>query len=220
MSELPSRPEIAKLNLDMVDPLKNYELLNSVTEEVDLREITTSAVQEIIAGMFEVAKGKGHDKRDTRQVVGLAAPQVGVSKRIILIDLTANGANQEQTLKAIVNPQITDRSEDVMDGREGCWSCGNVCGNVERSKNVTLIGYDKDGKPVKYELTGFVARIAQHETDHLDGIRFPDRIPDNQPERLHLVRPEQFEKYRSQWQNWKTLCRREQWEDLKAGRKI
>lgn len=220
MSEFASHTEIIETSLNMVDPLINHELLNSVADEIDVKDIDKSEVQEIIGGMFEVANGKGHDKKDTRQVVGLAAPQVGVPKRIILIDLTANGANQEQTLKAIVNPQITDMSEDVMDGREGCWSCGDVCGNVERSKNVTLVGYDRHGNPVKHELTGFVARIAQHETDHLDGIRFPDRIPDNQPERLHLVRPEQFEEYRSQWQNWKALCRREQWEALKAGRKI
>lgn len=217
MAENSIERHITKTHLDMVDPLVYHELLNSVAGEIPIDNISSPEVQSVIDDMFDIANGKGHDEKDTRQVVGLAAPQVGISKRIVLIDLTASGANQEQNLVAVVNPRISDLSEEKVDGREGCWSCGNVCGNVERAKTVTLTGFDRDGNPVAYELSDFVARIAQHETDHLDGIRFPDRIPHDQPSRLHLVRPEEFEQYRSQWQNWEKLCGRTYWEEFKHG---
>src|SRR5664279_101832 len=117
--------------------------------------------------MLELAAGRGNDLKDTRQMVGLAAPQIGASICIITIDITADGTNKEQHLQAIINPQITYRSRETMPGREGCWSCSNICGNVERAKQVTLEGLDRTGKPLKLELTDFVARITQHETDHL-----------------------------------------------------
>jgi Polypeptide deformylase len=72
-------------------------------------------------------------------------------------------------------------------------------------------------EPITVELSGFTARIAQHETDHLDGIRFPDRIPVDQPDKLHWVEPEQFPDYRLNWATWKQLCPRERWEAMKQG---
>lgn len=203
--------------LEMVDPLTYSELLNSAAAEVTSTELESKFIQDVINAMFDLAAGKGKSSEDTRQVVGLAAPQVGISKRIILIDLTANGANQKQNLEAIINPCITYKSKDVLPGREGCWSCGNICGNVERSKRVILEGMNRDGEKVKLELIDFVARIAQHETDHLDGIRFPDRIPASEPEKLHWVNPSEFEDYRSNWQHWSNLCPRERWIKLKHG---
>ncbi len=203
--------------LEMVDPIESSDLLNSAAETVGEAELAGDFIQGVIDRMFEIASGKGHSDKDTRQVVGLAAPQIGVSKRIILIDLTANGAKQEQNLIAIVNPIISDKSFKLLDGREGCWSCGNVCGNVQRSQKVTLEGLDRSGKAIHLNLEDFVARIAQHEVDHLDGVRFPDRIPKDQPERLHWVEHEQFNEYREQWKHWQILCPREKWENLKSG---
>lgn len=165
-----------------------------------------------------MAAGKGHSAEDTRQMVGLAAPQVGVLKRIVLIDLTADGSLKKQTLQVVINPVITRKSATTIQGREGCWSCGNICGVVERAEAVTVTGLDYTGEPITLDLTGFVARIAQHEVDHLDGIRFPDRIPADQHSRLHWVLPEQFNDYRQNWQHWPTLCPREKWEALKASK--
>lgn len=130
-------------NLDMVDPIKYSELLNSAAETVGDTDLGSSFVQGIIDRMFEIAIGKGHSNKDTRQVVGLAAPQIGIKKRIILIDTTANGARQEQNLIAVINPTISDRSTDLVDGREGCWSCGNICGNVQRNREVRLSGKNR-----------------------------------------------------------------------------
>jgi len=202
----------------MVDPIANSQLLNGIAKKVSRNELESDSVQTLIDGMFEIAASKGHDKQDTRQVVGLAAPQVGVSKRVVLIDITANGAKQKQNLVAVINPVILHKSKDTIPGREGCWSCGNICGIVERFKGVTLEGLGRDGKKLSFALTDFVARIAQHETDHLDGVRFPDRIPVTEPARLHWVTSEQFENYRANWEHWPTLCPRGRWDDLKAGR--
>lgn len=210
--------EVKAAELVMVDPIESSELLNSIAETVSEVELEGEFIQGVIDRMFEIASGKGHDEKDSRQVVGLAAPQVGISKRIILVDLTANGANQKQNLVAIVNPIITEKSRDLLDGREGCWSCGNVCGNVQRSQKVTLEGLDRSGKAVHLILEDFVARIVQHEVDHLDGVRFPDRIPEDQPKRLHWVEHEQFNDYRENWKHWPFLCPREKWENLKSGR--
>lgn len=201
--------------LSLVNPLDH--ILSQPATEVPLDQIASPAVQGVIDRMIELSEGKGHSKEDSRQMVGLAAVQLGVSLRIVSIDMTADGSNKKQTLEVIVNPKITNKADEQLEGREGCWSCGNICGNVERSAKVTLEGYDREGVPVVHKLAGFVARIAQHETDHLDGIRFPDRIPTTHPERLHLVEPSEFDDYREQWQTWPNICPREQWEAMKAG---
>ena len=195
-------------------------LLNQVAGQVSPEEVGSQFIQELIDRMLQLAAGKGHTNEDSRQMVGLAAVQLGVSKRIILIDLDADGSNKRQNLMVVINPVITKRSRGSVQGREGCWSCGNICGNVERSRAVTVEGFDRHGMPVSFDLVDFVARIAQHETDHLDGVRFPDRVPINYPERLHLVRPTEFELYRHTWQHWPTLCPRKQWEAMKAGESV
>jgi peptide deformylase len=205
---------MAKL-FELIEPTN--PILNSVAEAVSTEELSSNKIQETIDFMLELSAGKGHDEEDSRQMVGLAAPQIGISKRIITIDVTADGSNKTQDLKVFINPKITKRSEQTVPGREGCWSCGNICGNVERAEQVTLEGSDRKGKHVSFELIGFVARIAQHETDHLDGIRFPDRIPEDEPSRLHWVLPSEFEEYRKKWSEWPVLCPRKRWEALKSG---
>lgn len=192
-------------------------ILNRVAEKLKPEEIRTPQIQDTIDFMLNLAAGKGHDPKDTRQMVGLAAPQIGVSKSIVSIDMTADGSNKKQTLQVIINPKITYLSQENVLGREGCWSCGNICGKVERAKEVTIEGLSRDGKPLKFELVDFIARIAQHETDHLEGIRFPDRIPADQPGSLHLVDAAEFENYRKNWATWPTLCPRERWEAMKSG---
>lgn len=199
--------------LDLIPPTDPS--LNEPSEEVRPSEIASPEVQGVIERMLQLAAGKGHSEQDSRQMVGLAAPQIGCRKRVIAIDMTADGSRKEQSMEVFINPRITKRSDETTSGREGCWSCGNICGNVERAQSVTLEALDRAGKPVKLELTGFTARIAQHETDHLDGIRFPDRIPEDQPQKLHLVRPEEFEAYRTQWQTWPHLCPRQTWLEMK-----
>lgn len=207
-----------KIQLQLVAPTDR--LLNKNAKPLSGDEIQNPKTQKLIDQMIALAKGQRPTKRNPkpRQMVGLAAPQVGVSNRILIIDLSADGAfHDTQNLVTVINPKIARRSRATVPGREGCWSCGNICGNVRRAREVTLEGLDRHGKPIRYELTDFTARIAQHETDHLDGIRFPDRIPKGKPEHLHWVEPEQFQDYREQWMHWSHLCPPARWERMKAG---
>ena len=208
-------PKLNPKTLELIEPTD--QILNTVASEVERSEIESPFIQGVIDRMLELSTGKGHSKHDSRQMVGLAAVQLGVAKRIITVDVTADGSNKPQNLNVLINPKIITRSEEVAPGREGCWSCGNICGNVDRSQSVTIEALDRRGAGVEHKLVDFVARIAQHEVDHLDGIRFPDRIPTIEPERLHTVLPSEFPEYRLKWANWEAVCPREHWEEMKSG---
>lgn len=208
-------PELNPKSLELVEPTN--QILNTVATDVEPDELDSPFVQGVIDRMLELSAGKGHSKLDSRQMVGLAAMQLGVTKRIITIDVTADGSSKPQNLLVLINPKITSRLEEVMPGREGCWSCGNICGNVDRFKSVTLEAADRTGAKIEHKLFDFVARIVQHEIDHLDGIRFPDRIPEKEPEKLHIVLPSEFSEYRLNWANWGTICPRKRWEEMKSG---
>ena len=149
-------------------------------------------------------------------MVGLAAPQLGISKRIIIVDVASTGMGGTPDLRAYINPKIVERSDQTEQGREGCFSTGNVCGIVERSSNIGIEALDRDGNPLSENWDSFTARIFQHEIDHLDGIRFPERIKDDT--KLHWVEPEQFGEYRVHWADWAELCPRATWEAVKVGK--
>lgn len=104
--------------------------------------------------------------------VGLAANQVGVLERIFVWEV-------ENDHGAIINPVITDRSEETYHDDEGCLSMPGIVYPVERSTRVTVEGIDENGQPVKIEAEEFQARIFQHEIDHLDGVLFIDRLTDD-----------------------------------------
>lgn len=103
------------------------------------------------------------------QGVGLAAPQVGLRKRVIVV--CVDGKNKY----AVVNPVIT-KASGVQCGPEGCLSVPGRHGYVERPKKITVEGLDACGKPVKIKADGFLAVAFMHETDHLDGVLFIDKI--------------------------------------------
>ncbi len=99
--------------------------------------------------------------------IGLAAPQVGVSERLIVVDIGEGPL-------ALVNPEILAASGSDVD-REGCLSIPGVWGYVERFSRVTVQGLDEKGRPRRIEAEGLLARVLQHEIDHLDGILFTDK---------------------------------------------
>ena len=117
--------------------------------------------------------------------VGLAAPQVGVSKRVIVADIY----DGDPPIK-LVNPRIVERSGQV-NGLEGCLSIPNVYGDVDRAEKVVVKGLDEKGRPVTIECSGLLARVFQHEIDHLDGLLFLDRVHDTRS----LTTWEQFERH-------------------------
>lgn len=108
--------------------------------------------------------------------VGLAAPQIGISKRIIVVEF---GDEEDETvpnqLYVMINPEIIKESNDKVPGIEGCLSVPGVVGNVDRSLAVTVRGQNVHGKPVKIRAQGWLARIFQHEIDHINGVLYTDR---------------------------------------------
>lgn len=116
--------------------------------------------------------------------VGLAAPQVAVSQRLAVVEYAPGLEDAERPegaeppkpkLYVIINPEITARSEELVDGAEGCLSIPGYYGNVLRHKAVTVKALNRKGKPMKIKAEGWLARIFQHEIDHLDGVLFIDR---------------------------------------------
>ncbi|MBE9475227.1 MAG: peptide deformylase [Chloroflexi bacterium] len=108
--------------------------------------------------------------------VGLAAPQVNVPLRAIVVEF--NESEDEETppkLYMVVNPKITRFSSDQDIGTEGCLSIPRIVGDVERPISVTVKGFNRHGQPLKIKASGWLARIFQHEVDHLDGVLFVDR---------------------------------------------
>lgn len=198
--------------MNLVPP--SSEVLNLVAEAVAPSEIEGEEIQGLIDSMLDIASGEqGNPARPT--MVGLAAPQIGVSKRVLLLGTNAAGQGEVPEFLAMINPVIVKRSERSNMNREGCYSTGKVCGVVERSTWVTVEALDRFGKTIHATFDDFVARVLQHEIDHLDGIRFPDRIPEDRE--LLWVEPDQFGKFRLEWDKWNITCSRERWQAIKHG---
>jgi peptide deformylase len=106
--------------------------------------------------------------------IGLAAPQVGVSKRVLVVDLRLEERPEGRV--ALVNPVVTWESDERRKEAEGCLSIPGLEDLVERSWAVKIEGLDPRGKPVTVEADEMLARVLQHEMDHLNGILFPDRL--------------------------------------------
>lgn len=115
--------------------------------------------------------------------IGLAAPQVHVGWRIIVFRVPperSSGAAGDGPLEpqVLINPEIEALSDEMVSGWEGCLSIPGLRGFVPRSRQIRYRGHGLDGQPVEAEASGTLARVIQHELDHLDGILYPDRMPD------------------------------------------
>ncbi len=108
--------------------------------------------------------------------VGLAAPQVNVSLQVVVVEFgDEEDENVPPKLYAVVNPEIIKPSKEMVSGVEGCLSIPGLVGEVERSVAITVKGFNRHGKPLKIKAKGWLARIFQHEIDHLNGVLFTDR---------------------------------------------
>lgn len=130
-------------------------------------EVFDEALENEAAEMVQLM----HDARG----VGLAAPQVGRLRRLIVID-----PHEDTAPIALVNPEITWRSPDEEIGSEGCLSIGEISVDVSRATAIRLTAQDITGQPLEIEAQDFVARVIQHEVDHLDGILILDRASPEQ----------------------------------------
>jgi peptide deformylase len=130
--------------------------------------------------------------------VGLAAPQVGVSERIIVVEYYENEEAEELEDEAqkkvwvMLNPEIVKTSEEKVMGVEGCLSVPNLVGEVERHEAIQVKGLNRRGQPMRVKAQGWLARIFQHEIDHLNGVVFTDIatkvwLPQTEEEKEDLV---------------------------------
>jgi peptide deformylase len=116
---------------------------------------------DLIDNMFEIMYAEDG--------VGLAAPQVGISKRIAVVDI------REDNKIVLINPEIiAEEGKAIME--EGCLSIPGETGDVIRSQKITVRSLDREGKVIEFEAEGYEARAIQHEMDHLDGVLFIDKV--------------------------------------------
>jgi len=124
------------------------------------------------------------DMKDTMAAqngAGIAAPQIGVSRRVVIFGVDQNPRYpdaEEVPFTVLVNPRIEFLSKDVEDGWEGCLSVPGLRGVVPRFTRLRYTGFDERGQPIDRVADGFHARVVQHECDHLDGILYPQRMTD------------------------------------------
>lgn len=194
--------------------------LNLRSEEVSPEMMSSQYFRQLLKAMANIATGeRDADNPHRKTMVGLAAPQIGKRLRVVLIDTTADPTvpNFTPKLEFFVNPQIVEASSDEELGREGCYSTGEICGAVYRSKMVRVKAVDQKGDAFEYTSKNpFQARILQHEIDHLDGIRFPARV--RTADHLHKVDKDEFQTYREHWSTWQDLYPFEKWLDIYRGK--
>ncbi|MEA4909181.1 MAG: peptide deformylase [Anaerolineaceae bacterium] len=153
------------------------------------------AVQEIVSLPHPVLRRKAHKitkfDKDTQKLiedmvetlrdapgVGLAAPQIAVDSRLIVIEYGEGEEEDEDAprkLYVVANPEIVEASEEKVAGIEACLSIPNLVGEVDRHERIVVKGVNRFGKPTRIKAEGWLARIFQHEIDHLDGVLFTDR---------------------------------------------
>jgi len=134
------------------------------------------AVRRVDADVKRFIDGMVHLMRHQPRCVGLAAPQIGRSLRIAVMDASGHpSAKASRGLLVLVNPSIP-AAEGAVVQREGCLSVPDFTGNVRRAARVRVAALDRDGEPFECWLEGFEAIVAQHELDHLDGMLFLDKV--------------------------------------------
>jgi peptide deformylase len=147
-------------------PSRSIELLGSEVLRRPAREVETidAEVRTLVRDMFETMyEAEG---------IGLAAPQVGVSRRVIVVDVREKGVDPFP----LVNPRLVEESPEREKLEEGCLSIPGVSAPVERAVRVVVEGLDLEGRPVRLEAEGLLGRCLLHEIDHLDGVLFIDRL--------------------------------------------
>ena len=149
-----------------------HPVIRTPSEAVPKEAITSSQMQRFLDDMVETM----HEYDG----VGLAAPQVYVSKQIAVIEVQGNRRYPGEgpiPLTVLINPRIISASKRQLEDWEGCLSVNDFRGKVPRAESLEVEAYNRKGEKVKFQAHGFFARIIQHECDHLTGRVFLDRMP-------------------------------------------
>lgn len=159
--------------VDNVVQKGNYPIEESARS---VEDINSEAVQSTITNLV--------DSMRHYNLVGMSAPQIGQSVRIFVVEVRETvyrkDLGKKEGLKVFINPKITWHSEDEVCDYEGCGSVesAGLFGPVKRWNRVMVEAFDKDGSKLEYRAEGFLARVVQHEYDHLDGTLFVDKVTD------------------------------------------
>jgi peptide deformylase len=148
-----------------------HPVLRSRAQAIPTSEIKSAAVQRLIDDMI--------DTMVEYHGIGLAAPQVHEGLRLFVAVLEpGNGSDKEEPAEplAIINPDITVIGDELVEDWEGCLSIPDIRGRVPRARDIRMRAHDRDGRRIELDLHGYPARVALHETDHLDGVLFFDRM--------------------------------------------
>jgi peptide deformylase len=179
------------------------KILHNKCQEVSLSEIRTKAFQDIIESMLNIVYGKNNKgtKRDTNKpsTVGLSANQVGINKRISIVDLGI-GHKGYNDLYILINPEIYWYSKTKLKRSEGCVNLPEIWAFIERSKRVKVRALDRSGNRIQLDLNGWSAILLQHEVDHLNGKLFINRMKN--PKKAHKVKDGQLKEYKKIKTNW------------------
>lgn len=156
---------------------RNNPILREIAKEVTLEEIQSNEIKAVIRDMKEALAGQ-------EDGVAIAAPQIGVSKRIFVvsgraISMAKNTEDKNEDV-VFINPHILKLSRKADWMEEGCLSVRYLYGKVKRSEKVTITALDENGTAFEMGSSGLLAQIFQHETDHLDGVLFIDKARDVQ----------------------------------------
>ncbi len=141
------------------------QVLANKTAEIDAKDIKSGKYTELVLDMKKAMRENNG--------VGIAANQVGRDLSIFAID--AKIATENNVPEVYFNPEITDYSSDTDQLEEGCLSIPGFYHEIKRSKKIMFKALDENGKKVKFKARGFLARVLQHETDHLNGLTIKDR---------------------------------------------
>ena len=144
-----------------------HPVLREKARTVDKSELKNQVMQQFIDSMI--------DTMYEYSGVGLAAPQVHEGIRLFVAMLDPDGRGEGDSV-VFVNPEIAIKGDQMVEGWEGCLSIPDIRGRVPRAQNITITALDRHGKRFELDLKDFPARVVQHETDHLDGILFFDRM--------------------------------------------
>jgi len=147
-----------------------HPVLMAVADPID--EPTAPEIAVLVDDMVETM----HDAPG----IGLAAPQVGVGKRLVIYSVPEDrdDTGDEQPLTVLINPEITVLDDTLEEGMEGCLSLPGMSGRVNRPKRIRVRALGLGGEILDYEAQDFHARVIQHECDHLDGVLYPMRMSD------------------------------------------
>ena len=155
-----------------------HPVLRARARAVEPSQIRSPEFQRLIDDMFETMR--------EYQGVGLAAPQIHESVRLFVAGFAPSPDDDEEEedgdadrrvpLMALINPEITPATPEIVEDWEGCLSIPDIRGKVPRARQITVQAYDRRGKRIELRASGFTARVIQHETDHLDGVLFFDRM--------------------------------------------